>query len=165
MSTETLNRATSTAEAGKYLTFELGRERYGVPALKVREIIRLCEIKQVPQMPTHIKGVINLRGKIIPVMDLRTRFELEHVANTERTCIIVVEVTLGSGGKTLTGIIVDGVDEVANVTAEEIEPPPDFASGIEAGSILGMAKRKEGVTSLLDIDRVVDGDALSKITR
>lgn len=157
MSTETLNHSEASA-AGKYLTFELGRERYGVPALRVREIIRLCEITQVPQMPIHIKGVVNLRGKIIPVMDLRTRFQLDHIENTERTCIIVVEVTLASGGKTLTGIIVDGVDEVANITAEEIEPTPNFASGIDAHSILCMAKRKEGVTSLLDIDRVVDGN-------
>lgn len=164
MSTETLNPSTASA-AGKYLTFVLGRERYGVPALRVREIIRLCEITQVPQMPPHIKGVVNLRGKIIPVMDLRTRFQLEHIENTERTCIIVVEVALETGGKTLTGIIVDGVDEVANITAEEIEPTPNFACGIDTHSILCMAKRKEGVTSLLDIDRVVDGDAFPNITR
>ena len=164
MSTETLNHSIAAA-AGKYLTFELGRERYGVPALRVREIIRLCEITQVPQMPAHIKGVVNLRGKIIPVMDLRTRFQLAHIENNERTCIIVVEVVLESGGKTLTGIIVDGVDEVANITADEIEPPPNFACGIDTSTILGMAKRKEGVTSLLDIDRVVDGDLLPNVVR
>lgn len=164
MSTATLN-PTNAADPGKFLTFELGGERYGVPALRVREIIRLCEITQVPQMPKHIKGVINLRGKIIPVMDLRTRFNLEDSENTERTCIIVVEVVVEAGGKRLTGIIVDGVDEVANISADEIEPTPNFANGIDTSTILCMAKRKEGVTSLLDIDRVVDGEGLHLTAR
>ncbi len=158
MRSATQNR--TAADPGKFLTFELGGERYGVPALRVREIIRLCEITQVPQMPKHIKGVINLRGKIIPVMDLRTRFNLDRCESNERTCIIVVEVLIDGGGKRLTGIIVDAVDEVANIGADEIEATPNFANGIDASTILCMAKREEGVTSLLDIDRVVNGEAL-----
>jgi purine-binding chemotaxis protein CheW len=141
--------------AGKHLTFVLGREHYGVPVLKVREIIRLCDITPVPQMPDYIKGVLNLRGKIIPVADLRVKFRLASTENTDLTCIVVVQVALADKTNTLMGLIVDAVEEVVNLTPSDIEPTPDFGGSIEAHYILGMAKIKGQVKALLDIDRVV----------
>lgn len=141
--------------AGKHLTFVLGREHYGVPVLKVREIIRLCDITPVPQMPEYIKGVLNLRGKIIPVADLRIKFRLARVENTDLTCIIVMQVNLPDKSSSLMGLIVDGVEEVVNLAATDIEPTPDFGTALEADYILGMAKIKGTVKTLLDIDRVV----------
>ncbi len=141
--------------AGKHLTFVLGRECYGVPVLKVREIIRLCNITPVPQMPDHIKGVLNLRGKIIPVADLRLKFRLSSAEDTERTCIVVVQVSLPDKSSTLMGMIVDAVEEVVNLPASDIEPTPDFGAEIDTEYIVGMAKVKGTVKMLLDIDRVV----------
>ena len=141
--------------AGKHLTFVLGREHYGVPVLKVREIIRLCEITPVPQMPEYIKGVLNLRGKIIPVADLRVKFRLSKIENTDLTCVVVVQVSLPNNSKTMMGLIVDAVEEVVNLAASDIEPTPDFGGGFQANYILGMAKIKGTVKALLDIDRVV----------
>lgn len=141
--------------AGKHLTFVLGREHYGLPVLKVREIIRLCEITPVPQMPDYIKGVLNLRGKIIPVADLRVKFRLASTVNTDLTCVVVVQVSLPDKSKTMMGLIVDAVEEVVNLTAAEIEPTPDFGGAFQADYILGMAKVKGCVKALLDIDRVV----------
>ena len=141
--------------AGKHLTFVLGREHYGLPVLKVREIIRLCEITPVPQMPDYIKGVLNLRGKIIPVADLRVKFRLSKIENTDLTCVVVVQVTLPDNTKTMMGLIVDAVEEVVNLTAADIEPTPDFGGAVQADYILGMAKVKGTVKALLDIDKVV----------
>ena len=148
---------TSAAQqlAGKHLTFVLGREHYGLPVLKVREIIRLCEITPVPQMPDYIKGVLNLRGKIIPVADLRLKFRLSNIADTDLTCVVVVQVSLPDNTKTMMGLIVDAVEEVVNLTAADIEPTPDFGGAVQADYILGMAKVKGTVKALLDIDRVV----------
>lgn len=143
------------ALAGKHLTFVLGRERYGVPVLKVREIIRHCEITPVPKMPPHIKGVINLRGKIIPVADLRLQFQLSSAGHTDLTCIIVVQVSLPDKASTLMGLVVDAVEEVVTITAAELEPAPDFGGAVDVDYILGMAKIKGAVQTLLDIDRVV----------
>jgi purine-binding chemotaxis protein CheW len=160
--------ATATAEivtsgvaarhAGKYLTFVLGRECYGVPVLKVREIIRMCDITPVPQMPDYIKGVLNLRGKIIPVADLRLKFRLASDKYTDLTCIVVVQVSLPDKTSTMMGLIVDAVEEVTNIVAADIEPTPDFGAAIETDYILGMAKIKGTVKALLDIDKVVIGD-------
>jgi len=158
MSTETLEPITDHATqrlAGKHLTFILGRECYGVPVLKVREIIRMCEITPVPQMPAYVKGVLNLRGKIIPVADLRIKFKLASDKNTDLTCIVVVQVSLPDKSPTLMGLIVDAVEEVVNLTAADIEPTPDFGAALEADYILGMAKVKGSVKTLLDIDKVV----------
>ncbi|NBV25675.1 MAG: purine-binding chemotaxis protein CheW [Proteobacteria bacterium] len=148
---------------GKYLTFLLGRESYGVSVLKVREIIRLCPITPVPQMPDFVKGVVNLRGKIVPLMDLRLKFGLPLVAEHERSCIVVVEVQSPVGGKLNLGILVDGVEEVANLTPAELEPTPDFGSSLSTEYILGMAKIKGVVKTLLDIDRVVAAQTLKQI--
>jgi purine-binding chemotaxis protein CheW len=146
--------------AGKYLTFRLGQESYGLPVLKVREIIRLTPITPVPRMPHYIKGVINLRGKVIPVVDLRAKFGLSGDGSNVRTCIVVVQVELSSGTKPFMGLIVDAVEEVANLPAQDIEAAPDFGTALDTAYILGMAKTKEAVKTLLDIDKVVAADAL-----
>jgi purine-binding chemotaxis protein CheW len=154
--TSILNKSQNqTAIAGKYITFVLGHESYGIPALKVREIIRLIPITTIPQMPGHIKGVINLRGKIIPVVDLRAKFGLADAPDTERTCIIVVQVCTTATAKPFIGLIVDGVEEVANITAEDVEDTPDFGLNADTSYILGMAKIKGTVKALLDIDRLL----------
>lgn len=163
--TTTLPEVASTTRftGGKHLTFMLGDEFYGIPVLTVREIIRMVDITAVPRMPDYIRGVINLRGKIIPVIDLRLKFMLAPAESTERTCIIVVQVKLPTGASTQTGLIVDAVEEVANINASEIEETPDFGQAIETKYIVGMAKIKGAVKTLLDIDRVVSGDRLESI--
>lgn len=142
---------------GKFLTFTIGREEYGLPVLKVREIIRVMDITRVPQAAAHVLGVINLRGKVIPVIDLRRKFGLEGHAPTERTCIIVAEVAL-SASTVMMGIVVDAVSEVVNVAAAEIEQPPDFGGQRANDYLLGLAKVKGGVKILLDLDRVLGTD-------
>jgi purine-binding chemotaxis protein CheW len=141
--------------AGKHLTFVLGHEHYGLPVLKVREIIRLCEITPVPQMPDYIKGVLNLRGKIVPVADLRLKFRLASSKNTDLTCIIVVQISLPGKSSAIMGLIVDAVEEVVNIAAGDIEPTPDFGAALATDYILGIAKIKGAVKTLLDIDKVV----------
>ncbi len=149
----------TAAGAGKYLTFTLGRESYGIAVIKVREIIRPLNITLVPQMPVYVKGVINLRGKVIPIVDLRLKFELAEAKDTERTCIVVVQVVLGAGASALMGLVVDGVEEVANIAASEIEPTPDFGACLDTAYILGMAKVKGAVKTLLDIDKLLQAEA------
>jgi purine-binding chemotaxis protein CheW len=153
--------AAYSMHASKYLTFTLGKESYGVEVLKIREIIRLQDITQVPQMPPHIKGVINLRGKIIPVMDLRIKFNLAEALTTESTCIIVVNLEI-QRQSALMGLIVDGVEEVMQISASDIEESPHFGSAISLNHILGMAKIKGSVKTLLDINQVIDSDTLAQ---
>ncbi len=148
---------------GKYLTFRLQAESYGIDVLKVREIIRLTTITAVPQMPSHIRGVINLRGKIIPVMDLRVRFEFSAAASTEQTCIIVVQVKLPDGKATQMGLVVDGVEEVINIAENDIEETPNFGGQICTDYIIGIAKVKSLVKTLLDIDGIVGADTLKSL--
>jgi len=143
---------------GKYLTFALGNEEYSVPVLKVREIIKIMEITAVPQVPNYVRGVVNLRGKVIPVVDLRLKFGFPPQEYSERTCIIVVEVVLSAGRPVMMGIIVDHVSEVLNVTAEEIEQTPEFGDEIETDYMRGIAKVRGRVKILLDLDRVLGVD-------
>jgi purine-binding chemotaxis protein CheW len=143
--------------AGKYLTFSLGHEEYGLPVLKVREIIKMMDITLVPQMPEHVRGVINLRGKVIPVIDLRRKFGFDVHEDTQRTCIIVVEVDLAPA-RVMMGIIVDSVSEVLNVGQTEIDGTPEFGGQIAASYLLGLAKVRGTVKLLLDLDRVLGGD-------
>jgi purine-binding chemotaxis protein CheW len=150
--------------AGKYLTFFLGGETYGIPVLKIREIISMLPITPVPQVPSYMKGVINLRGKVIPVIDLRLKFQLPETEATSNTCIVVVQVSAGAGVTKLIGLIVDAVEEVANVAASDIEPTPDFGGTISVEYILGMAKLKGVVKSLLDIDKIIAADTIERIT-
>ena len=150
--------------AGKYLTFALANEAYGIPVLKVREIITMLHITTVPQMPPYVKGVINLRGKVIPVIDLRTKLGLPEAEITESNCIVVVQIGINTNDLKHIGLIVDAVDEVANVSVEDIEPAPDFGGSIHVDYILGMAKVKNDVKSLLDIDKVVAADEIKSAT-
>ena len=140
--------------SGKYLTFVLAREEYGIPILKVREIIKLLEITSIPKTPGYIKGVINLRGKIISIMDLRLKFGLEEKEYNERTCIVVVEISLNDTRK-LMGLIVDAVSEVASLTTDQIEPPPEYGNQNNQGFLTGVGKVKERVVLLLDIERIL----------
>lgn len=145
--------AINARNSGKYLTVVLDNEAYGIAVLKVREIIRMQKITPVPQMPEFVKGVTNLRGRVIPVVDLRVKFGLR-AEFAERTCIVVVQVSLGESSVQM-GLIVDSVEEVVSLTPAEIEPTPDFGARIDITYILGMAKVKGVVKTLLDIDQVV----------
>ena len=147
------------AKPGKYLTFRLGNESYGIPVLKVREIIRLCPITPVANMPKHVKGVINLRGKVIPLVDLRAKFGLPIAEENDRSCIVVTQIVAPRSGTRLYGVIVDGVEEVANFLGSDIEPTPDFGGSIDAQFITGMAKATDGVKMLIDLDRISAADA------
>jgi purine-binding chemotaxis protein CheW len=154
--------AQSDVRAGKYLTFQLSNEEFGIRVLKVREIMGLQEITAVPQTPAHIKGVINLRGKVVPVIDLRLKFGLAAAEYTQRTCIIVTQV-LGESGAVLMGIVVDGVSEVLTLAGSEIEDTPDFGEEYSGGYLLGMAKVKGKVKILLDIERVLSTQDLHNL--
>ena len=155
--------SSAIAQPGKYLTFTLGNESYGIPVLKVREIIRLCPITPVANMPEHVKGVINLRGKVIPLVDLRAKFCLPIAIDNNRTCIIVTQLAAAAGGTRLYGVLVDGVEDVANFTAADIEPTPDFGGTIDTQCITGMAKSGGNVKTLIDLDIVSAIDATISI--
>jgi purine-binding chemotaxis protein CheW len=163
----------STAQdkrVGKYLTFGLGNEEFAIQVLGVREIMGIQEITAVPQTPAYLKGVLNLRDKVVPVVDLRLKFDLPEVEYTQRTCIIVAQIESQTGmssqggmsqtGVLMIGIIVDGVTEVLTLQASEIEDTPDFGSGVETPYILGMAKIKNTVKILLDLNRVFTSQEL-----
>lgn len=145
--------------AGKYLTFHLGREEFAIQVGRVREIMGVQDITAVPQTPAYIRGVINLRGKVIPVVDLRLKFNLPELEYTQRTCIIVVQIE-GSSGSMLMGCVVDGVSEVLNLAAADIEDTPDFGQGVATPYLLGMAKIKGKVKILLDINRVLTSEEM-----
>lgn len=149
---------------GKYLTFALGSEEYGLEILKVREIIGYMEITAVPQTPSYVKGVINLRGQVIPVVDLRAKFGMETAEVTDETCIIVVEIHQ-AGRKFSTGIVVDHVQEVLDIEGENIEEAPQFGSSVNTDFILGIGKVGESVKILLDIDKVLGSTELENISQ
>lgn len=153
------NATTETTESlgGKYLTFLLGNEEYGLEILKVREIINIMDITRVPQTPDFVEGVINLRGKVIPVVDLRSKFAMPRADYNDQTCIIVVDVG------TMMGIIVDTVQEVFDISSSDIEPPPQLGGTVDTSFILGMGKVKEDVKILLDIDKVLTANELVQL--
>ena len=151
-------------KAGKYLTFKLADEDYGISLLKVREIIGMLPITSVPQTPDFIKGVINLRGKVIPVTDLRLRFGMSETDYTDRSCIIVVEIQ-GVDSTIQTGIVVDAVTEVLPVKAEEIETAPEFGARVDTRYIHGMANMDGSVKILLDIDRVMTAEEIAELEK
>lgn len=148
-----------SSKEGKYLTFTLNKEEYGIGILKVKEIIGMMPITPVPQTPEFVKGVINLRGKVIPVIDLRLRFGMEKVLYDERTCIVVVEAETGED-RTLIGIVVDSVSEVLNIRAELIEETPAFGTEPTTDYILGLAKTEGSLKILLDIDKVLQAQRI-----
>jgi purine-binding chemotaxis protein CheW len=162
--TETSNTSRAgPSREGKYLTFALAREEYGLEILKVREIIGYIEVTAIPQTPPYVKGVINLRGQVIPVIDLRARFGMETTDVTDQTCIIVVEISHGKH-KFDTGIVVDRVSEVLDIAGQDIEDSPQFGSSMDTDFILGMAKVGESVKILLHIDRILAGADLAELT-
>ncbi len=163
---ETINQAAKIVSnrEGKYLTFSMAKEEYGISIIKIKEIIGMMPITSVPRTPTFVKGVINLRGKVIPVVDLRMRFGLPSMDYTERTCIIVVEIQ-GPTGTILIGIVVDSVSEVLNIKGNDIEDTPTFGTRLNTDYIRGMAKMQGGVKILLDIDRVLTADELVLIDK
>jgi purine-binding chemotaxis protein CheW len=150
------------ARPAKYLTFTLAGETYGVSVLAVREIIRLCPVTSVAGMPPHIRGVINLRGRVIPLIDLRVRFGLPAAADHDRTCIIVAQVTASTGGTRPYAVVVDGVEEVASIATSDVTPPPDFGDAVDVRFITGMARRAASVTTLIDLDTVAAADTASE---
>lgn len=154
---------TTTTKGGDFLTFALGNEEFGLCLLQVREIISYMQITAVPRTPAFVRGVINLRGQVIAVIDLRTKFAMPPVAPTEQTCIIVVEITTGTGRTLSTGIIVDRVSEVLRILSENVEDAPDFGSAVDGRFILGMGKVGERVKILLDINRVLATDEVESL--
>lgn len=161
MTAQTLDRSTTAPlvpatdpRAGKYLTFKLGKEEFGIQVLRVKEIMGVQDITAVPGTPPHLKGVLNLRGKIIPVVDLRLKFAFPDAPFTQTTCIVVVQV-LQESETSMIGLIVDGVCEVLNLAASDIENPPDFGEGVDTPFVLGIAMVKGGVKILLKIEDVL----------
>jgi purine-binding chemotaxis protein CheW len=149
--------------AGKYMTFKLAQEEYGLEILRVREIIGLMDITRVPKTREFIRGVINLRGKVIPVIDLRLKFGMPRLEATDQTVIIVVQCTAGNSTLTM-GILVDEVLEVLNIEAPQIEPPPRFGkSSVETDFVLGVGKAEKRVIFLLDIEKVLTADETAEM--
>jgi purine-binding chemotaxis protein CheW len=149
--------------AGKYLTFKLGNEEYALEILKVREIMGLMEITAVPRTPDFVRGIINLRGKVIPVVDLRVKFGMNQIEDSEQTCVIVVDVTKENNSVEM-GILVDSVSEVLDIANEDIENAPSFGSTVDTTFILGMAKTKDSVKILLNIQKVMLAGELATVT-
>jgi len=164
--TDTMDQAIKaiTIKTGKYLTFMLDEETYGIGILKVKEIIGMMPITSVPRTPEFVKGVINLRGKVIPVIDLRLKFAMESIDYTERTCIIVVEIDSDTG-TVLIGIVVDAVSEVLNIKEDEIEETPAFGAKLDTDYIMGMANMEGGVKILLNIDKVLSSQEVSLLEK
>lgn len=150
---------------GKFLTFQLGNESFALPVAQVREIIRCVAISALPQMPAHVRGVINLRGRIIPIIDLGVRFGLERTGTADNRCIVVVSVSLRPPATVHLGLIVDEVEEVLNIAASQIEPPPDFGCATDTDFIHGIAKLEDSVRTLLDINRILAPEELREVSR
>ncbi len=163
-SAKTMDQAVKaiTIKTGKYLTFTLENEEYGIGILKVKEIIGMMSITSVPRTPDFVKGVINLRGKVIPVLDLRLKFNMGEIPYTDRTCIIVVEIDSESA-TVLIGIVVDAVSEVLNIKESNIEDTPTFGTSLNTDYILGMAKTEGSVKILLDIDKVLNQQEIARL--
>ena len=147
---------------GKYLTFRLGREDYGIEILKVREIVAMMGITPVPMTALHIRGVVNLRGKAIPVVDMRKKFGLPDAAASRETCIITT-VLEGKEGPVLTGLLVDGVNEVVQVAATDVEPVPALGDDMKLDFVTGLSKTKGRVIVLLDVDKAMQGQSLAEL--
>jgi len=153
---------TARARAGKYLTFKLGSEEFGLEILKVQEIIQMQSITRVPRTPEFVRGVINLRGKVIPVVDLRLKFGMESTDDTERTCIVVVQIR-NATSVVVMGTIIDEVREVLDIPEASIEDTPSFGTSIDTEFILGMGKIGQNVKILLDIDKVLSAQEITHV--
>jgi purine-binding chemotaxis protein CheW len=155
-------RPPRTAHPGKYLTFTLSEEIYGLEILKVQEIIGLMKVTHIPKTPSFIRGVINLRGKVIPVVELRVKFAMDSIPDDERTCIIVLRIAR-QGVPVTRGILVDSVSEVLDITADQIDDAPSFGASVETDFLLGIGKIVHKVVMLLDVDRVLSGEELAMV--
>ena len=151
----------SSGRLQKFLTFALAGEEYGISIMKIKEIIGMMPVTVLPQTPDYVKGVINLRGKVIPIIDLRLKFNLEPAEPTDRTCIVVIETENEDQRQTQVGLIIDAVSEVIHLKGDEVEPPPTLQTQSHKQLILGLAKCKNGVKILLDIDQVINHDELA----
>lgn len=158
------DRTPDTVKAGKYLTFVLGSESYGIDIMKVQEIVGFMTITRVPRTPDFIRGVINLRGKVIPVIDLRLRFGMDAIASTGRTCVIVVRVYQNDLPVTM-ALIVDAVSEVLDIRTDQLEDSPSFGENVNTDYILGMGKCGDKVVMLLDIDWVLSREEVSAVAQ
>lgn len=152
-----LEHALTLAQAGKYLTFQLSDETYGLEILTVQEIIGMLHVTRVPRTPPYLRGVINLRGKVIPVVDTRIKFGMAGVGDTQVTCIIVVKVALNDE-TVIVGLIVDAVAEVVDIGAGQIEPAPALGASVDTAFIRGMGKLGEKVVILLDVREVIENE-------
>ncbi len=155
---DTGEQGSTVQQLNKYLTFMLADEEYGLEILKVREIIGLMDVTRVPRMPAFIRGVINLRGRVIPVIDLRLKFNMDAVEDTRETCIIVVDLE-----EILTGIVVDSVSEVMDIPAGDIEEAPDFGVSVDTEFIMGVGKADDKVVMLLDIRKALEQEELEMV--
>jgi purine-binding chemotaxis protein CheW len=147
---------------GKYLSFHVGPEEFAIGVLGVREIMGMQDVTAVPHTPSYVKGIINLRGKVVPVVDLRLKFGMPATDYTARTCIVVVDVP-GDGTSVLMGVIVDSVSDVVNIASGEIEDAPDFGDGVNIPYLIGIAKSKGKVKLLLNIEKVLTSSELTDI--
>lgn len=159
MSIEAPPTESPKTRTGKFLTFKLGNETFAVEVLKIKEIIRMQQVTPVPHLPAYMRGIINLRGKVIPVLDLRIKFGLDACAETERTCVVVVQIHLSEENSDApVGLIVDAVEEVINISEEQVEDNPELGTTLENRFILGLAKLQESIITLLEIDRLIRED-------
>lgn len=154
--------ASAIAQAGKYLTFNLADELYGIDILRVREIIGLMRVTRIPGTPAHFRGVINLRGKVIPVIDLRIRFGMPTTEATQLTCVIVVDIATPSG-TIACGLVADAVSDVLNIESDKIERPPSLCTGQDSAYLSGIGKSDNRVTILLDINNLFTADDLMSL--
>lgn len=159
----TSTTTTALAKAGKYLTFGLADEHYAIEILRVQEIVGLLPVTRVPRLPACIAGVVNLRGRIIPVVDLRLAFGLQPAATTERSCIIVVTAQTSSRRTTVMGALVDGVSDVIALASDAIEPAPDFGPNIDLAFVNGVGRADDRVVLMLDIDKVLSDSQMSDV--
>ncbi len=152
----------AVVKSEKYLTFNLSGEQYGLEILKVKEIIGLMAITRVPRSPDFVRGVINLRGKLIPIINLRKKFDMESTEDTEQTCIIVVDITQENVSFQM-GILVDSVSEVLEISDDSIEETPKFGTSVSTVFIKGLAKTEGGVKILLNIEEVLTTNELQSL--
>jgi purine-binding chemotaxis protein CheW len=155
--------AASAGQAGQYLTFVLGAETFAIGIMAIKEIIEYSSLTEVPMMPAYVRGVINLRGAVVPVLDLPVRFGKAASAVTKRTCIVIIEVALGTARHVL-GLVVDAVNAVLDIPASEIEPPPAFGASIRTEFIRGMVKVNSKFVIVLDLDHALAADEVQALT-
>jgi purine-binding chemotaxis protein CheW len=161
--TNTSAATASAGQVGQYLTFVLGTETFAIGIMAIKEIIEYASLTEVPMMPAYVRGVINLRGAVVPVLDLPVRFGKAASAVTKRTCIVIIEVALGSERHVL-GLVVDAVNAVLDIPASEIEPPPAFGASIRTEFIRGMVKVNSKFVILVDVDHVLAADEVQALT-